>query len=93
MAVYSTNEANKASLKQSIFLYVYVFNKPTSSSDRDILTIFSNFILILINLIFSGIFRQMAHTANIRVIGSRVVGSVSTRTRPFGIRDRLFEGR
>ncbi len=46
--VYSTKEANKAGLKQSIFLDVYVFNKPTSSSDRDILLIFSNFILILI---------------------------------------------
>ncbi len=93
VGVYSTKEANNAGLKQSIFLDVYVINKPTSSSDRDILTIFSNFILISINLIFSGIFRQMAHTANIRVIGSRLVGAVSTRTRPFGIRDRLFKGR
>jgi hypothetical protein len=49
--------------------------------------------LFLIKKKISGIFRQMAHTANIRVIRSRLVGAVSTRTRPFGIRDRLFKGR
>ncbi len=34
-AVFSTNEANKAGLKQSIFLDVFVFSKHTSVSVSD----------------------------------------------------------